>query len=239
MPEFPVQTIVRAGLEIPAEHGSHAPRGVEQRDALGTLGAGVPARQEVRNGWEEGALAEPDQEPHRVQLRHGGDGGGAEGEDGPQDLERRDEVRRADLGDEDDGGELAEDVARGEDVGCIGQVIALHVDGLLEARDVGVAQVGLIDALAEVGEAGVGQEEAVEFEEELLLGGGLVRVVPDVALNGMPKRLLFLAFVVVCAEGVILVAGWPFRGVLPGLFIFFSWEIGRHVEEKPKYACYK
>lgn len=51
-------------------------------------------------------------------------------------------------------------------------------------RDVGVADVRLIQVLAKVPQTSGCQEEAVKLEQEPLLLLGFVGVVPDVALEG-------------------------------------------------------
>lgn len=84
---------------------------------------------------------------------------------------------------ENDSRDLTYDVARRENISHVCQFTSLHVDGFLHARNIGIAQIGLIEILAKIPETAVGEEIEVELEEKALFVCWLVGIIPNIALD--------------------------------------------------------
>lgn len=67
---------------------------------------------------------------------------------------------------------LAEDVANGKDGVDLVELVALERELFLHAGHVGIEQVGAVEVVGQVREAGEGENEEVELEKEEAFAGG-------------------------------------------------------------------
>ena len=124
----------------------------------------IPGAYQVDDAGKESTLTKPNQETNSIKLLIRSDGRSTEGEDRPKNLECRNHIRRTKSCDQDDSWELRDNITSSENVARICELVAIHLQRFFHARDVGIAQVSLVEILAEVPKTRVGQEIEVELE---------------------------------------------------------------------------